>query len=140
MILNDEDLKERIESPANLLNRLRTTLSRSNPSNLPVINPSTGIPCLPPKSDDIIPNLSDKIKETAVRGKAIGILSDAMDEIKLRMSEMKPEKLAYVCDAMARVITRHEESRMNSSNTSQIIIYAPQVQNIENYEVVEVVE
>jgi len=131
MLLNDDEIQERIESPLNLLNRLRTSLDKaSNP------NPS---PCLPPKSSDIIEDLENKISNT--RTKAVGILNAAMDELRVRLPEVqKPEKLAAIAAEMAKVVSHQESKNTGDKSLSQIIVYAPQVQNIENYEVIEVAE
>jgi len=88
MILNDDEIKERIESPLNLLNRLKSTVNRRS---IPTQHPS-----IPPTAEDLVDNLEDKIKNTSSRSKASGILNAAMDELSLRIREVqKPEK--YIC-------------------------------------------
>ena len=140
MILNDDEIKERIESPLNLLNRLRTTLNRAS-SIIPVPSGSTSIPQLPPKSSDIIENLEDKINNTTARSKAMSIMLSAMDELDKRIPEIqKPEKLASIAAEMSKVISHQDSRSAGDKMTSQIIVYAPQVQSIENFEVIEVSE
>lgn len=134
MILNDEDVKERIESPINLLNRLRTSLDKASKSR------ESGIPSLPPKSSDIISNLEDKLNEASSKNKAKKIMNLAMDELELRISEVqKPEKLAAIANDMNKIVTANE-AKGGGDRFSQIVIYAPQVQPIENYEIIDIKE
>lgn len=138
MLLNDDEIKESMESPLNLLNRLRTSLNRT--SRLPAVIPSLPEQ-IPPKASDIIDNLDDRLKDTSTRAKAVKILNSAMDELNRRIPEVdKPERLATIAEAMSKVINHQDTKSAGEKLQSQIIVYAPQVQNIENYEVVEVVE
>lgn len=133
MILNDDEIQERIESPLNLLNRLKSSLNKS-------ISKVPSLP-LPPKSDEIIDNLEDKIANSTTRSKAVGILNSAMDELKARLPEIqKPERLAAIAADMAKVISHQDTKNTGDKSLGQIIVYAPSVLSIENYEVVEVNE
>lgn len=137
MLLNDDEIAERIESPLNLLNRLRTTLNRISPNPHPA-----KIPCLPPKAEDIISDLNEKLVNSTAKNKATSIMLAAMDELSTRISETKtPEKLADIAYNMRRIVSSEEQTRHNhSETTAQIIIYAPQVQKIEDYEIIDVTE
>lgn len=129
MILSDEEVQERVESPLNLLNRLRSR-SQNHES-----------PCLPPKSTDIIPNIDEKLNSSVanVRQKAAAILSSTLDELRQRIPDVqKPEKLAQIAAEMNKVlITRDEKSE---NKTSQIIVYAPQIREENNFETIVVNE
>lgn len=145
MILSDDEIRERIESPLNLLNRLKTSLNRTiAPGFAGQIAPHTpvSIPSLPaPSSSDIIEDLEDKISKSTVRSKAVGIMTAAMDELRARIPEVqKPEKLAAIAAEMAKVVSHQDNRNQGDKQLSQIIVYAPQVQNIDNYEVIDVVE
>lgn len=136
MILNDDEIQERIESPLNLLNRLKSSLGKAiSPNHFPQI------PSLPPKSSDIIDDLEDKISNSSVRSKAVGILTAAMDELKIRIPDVqKPEKLASIAAEMSKVISNQDSRNQGDKSLAQIIVYAPQVQNIENYQILDVSE
>lgn len=138
MLLTDDEIRERIESPLNLLNRLKNA-SRPDKSNS---DPQGQSPCLPPKSEDIIEDLEDKINNTTARSKAMGLMLSAMDELKQRLPEIqKPETLANLAYNMSRVVSSQEQNRNNhASVASQIIVYAPQVQRLENYDIIDVTE
>lgn len=57
MLLSDDEIRERIESPLNLLNRLKSSLGASRH------HLTTQIPSIPPKSSDIIDDLEEKISK-----------------------------------------------------------------------------
>lgn len=136
MLLNDDEIKETIESPLNLLNRLKRTLNHTVHPSLPSItNP------IPPRASDIIDDLDDRLKNNSTRSKAVGILNAAMDELSRRLPEIeRPESLARVAENMSKVISQQDTRNAGDKLLSQIIVYAPQVQKIEDYEVIEVVE
>jgi hypothetical protein len=141
MILTDDDVKERIESPLNLLNRLRTSLDRAvdGASN----NPHSIVPQLPPKAEDLIPDLEEKIQNKTARSKAMGIMTAAMSELESRLPEIrKAETLSQIAWNMSRVIASADDSAHHRSGTTtaQIIVYAPQVQSLDNFEVIDIKE
>lgn len=138
MILSDDEVKDRIESPLNLLNRLRSSLTKHVDKHPPSISP-----CLPPLAADIIPDLEDKIQNTAARSKAMNLMVSAMNELKERLPEVrKPETLANIAYNMSRVVAAQDDNAHNRAGSihSQIIVYAPQVQSLENFEIIDVVE
>jgi len=131
MLLNDDEIQERIESPINLLNRLKTTLDKA----------TKNIPSMPPKAEDVISDLEDKISNVTIKSKAKEIMNSCMDELKNRVSEVqKPEKLAQIAREMAQVVSSQEAKSLGESQGSQIVIYAPQVLSLDNYNIVEVRE
>jgi hypothetical protein len=136
MLLNDDEIKQRIESPINLLNRLRDSLNRASPPT------SSSSPCLPPKAEDVVANLEEKLINSTAKAKATSLMIEAMDEMKGRLCQVKPEKLADIAYNMARVVQNQEQNRHNhgDKSLSQIIVYAPQVQKIEEFEIIDVVE
>lgn len=133
MILTDEEIKDRIESPLNLLNRLRSTTGGKSVHSQH--------PALPPKSGDIISNLEDKIANSGTRSKAASIMSAAMDELRARLPEVqRPEKLAQIAREMSQVVSNHDNKPNTGNSIGQIIVYAPQVQPLDNFDIVDVVE
>lgn len=127
MLLSDEEIQERLESPINLMNRLRAL---SAPS--PVVS-------LPPTAADIIPNLDEKLNDT--RAKAVGILNATMDELRKRLPEVqRPEKLAAIAKEMSQVVAHQDSKNQGSVQAGQIIVYAPQIVPIEQFEIIDVQE
>lgn len=132
MILPEHELRERMESPLNLLNRLRNI---TNPHK------KSPIPQLPPSSEEIIEDLEDKITTGSIKSKALGIMSSAMDELKNKLPEVqKPEKLAAIAAEMNKVLNSTDSKRDDTKPQAQIIIYAPQVVLEETFNMVELVE
>lgn len=127
MLLTDEEVQERIESPMNLLNRLKSA-SQSRPSS----------PLLP-SSKDLIENLDEKLQLGTVRSKAAAIMSTALDELKERIPDIeKPEKLAQIAAEMNKVLISRQDERDKPQH--QIIVYAPQVIHESNFESIVVNE
>ena len=128
MLLEEDELKRRIESPMNLLNRLKDATNPHKPS----------IPSLPPSSDDIIDDIEQKITIGSIKGKALGLMSGALDELKRKLPEVhRPEKLAAIAADMGKVINNVEQRKDAPVAQAQIIIYAPQMINEETFNVVE---
>jgi len=131
MLLTDSEVKERIESPMNLLNRLRS-----------VTNLTSLSPCLPPSSKDIIENLEEKIGFGSIKSKATNIMSEAMDELRSRLPEVtKPEKLAQIAAEMSKVVNGVVNNKIEDNRKiAQVIIYAPQILSESAFDVIEVSE
>lgn len=127
MVLTDEEVKERIESPLNLLNRLKAA------SASPTRSPS-----LPPTSEEIIGDLEDKIKVGKIKNEAAVIMADSLRELKANISNCKPEKLAEIAERMNKIVS--SASERDKEKTNQIIVYAPQVINESYFESVLVRE
>lgn len=116
MILSDKEIQERIESPLNLLNRLRESVKPRIPS-LPA-----------PDSKEIIEDLEEKIAIGTVRSKAAAILTSCLTELNTRIRDVqKPEKLAQIAAEMNKVLQTRSEKE--DQKQAQIIVYSPQVVN-----------
>lgn len=133
MILNDEQIKETMESPLNLLNRLKHATHLSSNQNI--------IPSLPPTSEQLISDLEDKLKQTSIKSKAAAIMTAAMNELEKRMPEIqKPERLASIAAEMAKVVSATQAKNDDGYKQAQVIIYAPQFRTEEAYDVITVNE
>lgn len=128
MLLSDEEIQERMESPINLMNRLKEA---SKPA------PVVGIPA--PTSDQIIPNINEKLNDT--RAKATAILNATMDELRKRLPEVqKAEKLAIIAKEMSQVVAHQDQKNNTGVQAGQIVIYAPTIQKLEDFEIIDVQE
>lgn len=133
MILPETELKERLESPMNLLNRLKTAINPHRGSAN-----STTHPALPPKAEDIIPDIDQKIGVGSVKNKAINIMTKAMTTLETRIEEVvKPEHLARIASEMGKVVSGLEQKEQGP-NVGQIIIYAPQVMSERDFDTIDV--
>lgn len=133
MLLLEEEVKERIESPLNLINRLQA-LTRPDNKN------KARIPSLPPTSDEVISDLEDKLNVGSIRSKASGILVRTLDELSQRLPEVdKPEKLARIAESVTKVIDSvTPKDKGNTNNIAQVIIYSPRMRGEAEYDVIDV--
>lgn len=134
MILNESEVTERMSSPINLINRLRDAAVSGKRS---VHNPHS-IVSIPPKTEDIIPDIDEKLAFGSIKIKAAGIMIQAMDELKTRVQDAKtPSELAKIAENMSRIVNAEEEKPdRNRDNRPQIIFYAPQINQENNYETI----
>lgn len=133
MILNESEVTERMSSPLNLLNRLRDITNSPKKS---VHNPHSII-SIPPKTEDIIPDLDEKLAYGSIKTKAAGIMIQAMDELKTRVQDAKtPSELAKIAENMSRIVNAEEEKPQNKDNRPQIVFYSPQINQENHYETI----
>jgi len=132
MILDEREAIERFESPLNLLNRLKSGLSRHK-SN-------TSIPSIPPSSSEIIEDLEEKLKYGGLKSKAADIMHDCLIELKNRITEVdKPTQLAAVAETMNKIISAEDKNKLNNNeNKPQFIVYAPRFISEEHFDTIYV--
>jgi len=104
MILNETEVTERMNSPINLLNRLRTITNKHTKENQ--------IVSIPPTATEVILDLEDKLAYGSIKSKAAGIMIAAMDELKSKIQEVqKPEQLARVAESMSKIVNAENENK-----------------------------
>jgi len=132
MILTEEQIQVRIESPMNLLNRLNSLGSAKK--NI--------IPCMPPKITDVMKDVDEKLasQSNSAKHKALDIMNAAMDELKIRIPEIKAEKLAAVAGEMNKIVNAENNKNRDGVNMPQIIVYSPTFNQETNYETIHVSE
>lgn len=149
MILSDTEITTRLESPLNLLNRLRSLTHGSGKQILPFSPPSRNsnsniIPSLPPTVDDIMEDAQGKIKLSLAHDQALSILSQSMAQLQERLPEVeKAEKLAAIAGDMNRIVNNINDARRSRNgidNRVQIVVYAPQIVAEHEFDVIEVKE
>lgn len=133
MILPESEAIERLESPSNLLNRLRASIN-------PHKSRKTQIPSIPPPTaSEIIPDLDDKISYSSTKHKAMAIMNSAMDELKTRLPEVqRPEKLAAIAAEMGKIVIAQNNQGITDNRIGQIIVYSPRIVSEEQFEFVDV--
>lgn len=121
MLLSDQEIEERISSPLNLLNRLRS-----------VTSPKATSPCLPPTTKDLDINIDEKLAIGKLRETSAGIMALSLEQLKQRIPEVqKPEKLAQIASEMNKIVQSRPDEKKQAA---QIIVYAPQVINENHFE------
>lgn len=129
MILEETEVKERLESPLNLMNRLRNITNNHRPER-------SSIPSLPPSSDQVIEDLEQKLAFGSIKSKAANLVIEALDELKARMPEVqRPEKLAAIAESMNKIVTS-ESNKNNNEKPSQYVIFAPSFVDENHYETI----
>lgn len=134
--MTNEEVNSRLESPDNLINRLRSSMTTR---------------CLPMRNEDdkseptptvaeLVDNLEDKLKFGAVRAKALSVLHDSLEVLHGNLGNVtKIKDLSGIASDMNRILTADESSK-NSKTGNNIIIYKPVVNRVEHYETVVVNE
>lgn len=131
MILEESELMERMESPLNLLNRLKSSLAGSaDKKNI--------IPSIP-SSSELVDNIEDKLKIGSLKSRAAAIMSTSLDLIQEKLIDVKPERLVNIVDSMNKVITA-ETDKNRGLEKPQIVVYCPQFVEEANFETVYVKE
>lgn len=133
MLLDETEVKERYESPLNLLNRLKSGLSKQK-SNSSIVS-------IPPTADKIVEDLEEKLKFGGLKSKAAGIMSDCLDELKVRIAEVdKPSQLAAVAETMNKIVNTENKNRNDNTDKPQFVVYSPTFINEEHFETIYVKE
>ncbi len=166
MIVNDREAAERLQSPHNLINRMKdlsgqrknamSLFIRPEPAEPTSINSlpkaseeliKVPIPIQPeqnaPTSDDIIANGDDQIKLGLAHDNAIKLLNSSIDMLSAKLDNVSASKLPSVIAAASRTIEgirkeRNEQNKNNGNRDVHYHFYTPQQRVIADYEVIEV--
>lgn len=132
MVLDDIEVSSRVDSPDNLLNRLRAiTKPAKSVNNL--------VPSLPPSADELIEDLDRKLHTSTIKTKAEAIMLAAMDTLGNNLDAVdKPEKLARIVESMSKVVEAHTPKKQEGPQIGQVIIYSPQQREEVEYPVIDI--
>lgn len=131
MLLDEKEAIERFESPLNLLNRLKSNLSKK-----------TAIVSIPPRSSEIVENLEEKLKAAGLKTKAAVIMGECLDQLRNKVAEVdKPSQLAQVAETMNKIITAENKNKKDDdTNKPQFVVYSPTFINEDHFETIYVKE
>jgi hypothetical protein len=172
MLINEKDALARVNSPLNLLNRLRSAppkngmslfigkTDKANEQNPIKIEPA--VPAFTPfspafktasdttpttaesvKLDEILDGAENKIKLAHAHDRALGTLVAAIDQMNMKLDDIKPDKLPSVITATAKVVEgirreRNEAAKAMSGKAVHLHFYTPTQKKLEDYEVIDV--
>ena len=138
MILNEIEVQERMESPLNLLNRLRSQGRKSYQDNTG--NVRNQIVSLPPTVNQLVENIDEKLGFGGIKNKATSIMLRSLEELENRLPEIqRPERLANVAEQMAKVVNAVSPKDHNDDRKMpQIVIYAPAIRHERDYKVIDI--
>lgn len=191
MIVADSDALARLESPLNLMNRMKSagtsrgqamglfgignrdkiqpstiTVPPPLPANPPeFINPFSKsdnalvpvktaerpiAPTIPvqkedngPNLDNLLDNADSRIKLSLAHDSALGVMKDAIDQVKIKLHEIKADKLPSVVAAMSKVVNDIQRQRIdqNKGAKNQSVhfhYYTPTQKKSTDYEIIDV--
>lgn len=134
MLLTEQDAIERMESPLNLMNRLRAI--SQNQTRAKIID----IPTIPPKSEELVEDLEDKISQASIRSRASQVLTKTLRKLDESIEAVdidKPERLAKIAESMSRVVAAEKNKNDDDGkNRPQYIVYAPQIISEQHFETI----
>lgn len=125
-VLSDEDVIKRVESPMNLINRLRSTTKKEN---LIVSIP------VPPKANDIISNLDEKVTLGSSKTRALSVMNRVLGRLddETTIANIKVERLPAIVAQMATAIKGLEPEKDKEDNRVQFVIYSPTIMKESDY-------
>jgi hypothetical protein len=158
MIVSDSDAVARLNSPLNLINKLKAHVSKDKKEAMELFTgPITRsqqhshIPTIPvelpnkdePNLDTILANNESQIKLGLAHDKSLGLLSRAVDMLDAKLDDVNASKLPAVVIAASKVVESIRRERLESSKNSKdrevhYHFYTPEQKSVADYEVIEV--
>lgn len=187
MLVNDKDALARVNSPLNLLNKLRersnnaskamslfvpsaVKTGNNNEPAVPTINnpfhkdspsESSNNPFHKPSDssnsndsaavktaenvnvETLLDGAESKIKLAHAHNNALELMNSAIDQLKIQVGDVKPEKLPSVIAAASKVVEgirkeRNEAAKSAGNRSVHLHFYTPQQRKLEEYNVIDV--
>jgi hypothetical protein len=143
MILNNNELNERINNPDNLINRLnvlrqgksdKKALDIFIPPNAEENKSESTNPQLPPSIDE----LEEQIKNGLIKSTARKVLGDSLDLLSHNINNVdNPNQLSRIARDMREILKEDKDSD-SGKQPGQVIIYRPIINQEQNYNAVYV--
>lgn len=128
MIMTNDEISARLDSPLNLINRLKE-LEVKVPEivSLPVAKQQSKVAVVGlPSIEDLIDNPEDRIKLAGIKTRATDALSSTVELIAARVADTeKPEKLSKIATDMMKVIDTINGDRRESHANRPIVVFTP---------------
>ena len=96
-----------------------------------------------PSTDDLIGNADVQIQLAHAHDKSLATLCSAVDMLKLKLDDIKPDKLPAVITATSKVVDQIQKQRIDASKSREnrqvhFHFYTPTQKKMEDYQVIEV--
>lgn len=109
----------------------------------PEIKTGEILPAKEPKIDDLIGNVNAQVKLAQAHDLALLTLNDSLTTLRAKLDDLKPDKLASVVSATAKVVEgiRRERSEATKNSKGQDVhyhFYTPVQKNVDDYKLTEV--
>jgi hypothetical protein len=157
MIVSDSDALKRLDSPLNLINKLKTHISKDKQQAMelftgpqkkfnssPITVPAE-LPSKPdePNLDTILANNESQIKLGLAHDKSLSLLAKAVDMLDAKLDDVSASKLPATIIAASKVVESIRKERLESLKNSKdrevhYHFYTPDPKPLESYEVIEV--
>jgi hypothetical protein len=154
MIINNDEAAKRLNSPLNLINRLRETKSNAKAKAAMAI-------FIPPKAeaaklriepklndetpilDSILENSEAQINLGLAHDSALKLLTNSISSLATKLDDVKPDKLPAAIMAASKVVEsirreRNEALKNNKDREVHYHFYTPEQKVLTDYEVIEV--
>ena len=135
MIMTDDEVQIRLDSPLNLINRLRELEVRTPEIvSLPEYEKHTkvAVPGLNelPSIEDLIDNPEDRINLAGIKTASINTLRHTVELLSARVGDTeKPEKLCKIATDMIKVIDTINGDRREHHGNRPVVIFKPMIVN-----------
>lgn len=164
MILSEKLAAERLASPLNLMNRLKS-LSAATPKKdgMKIFFPSPASPIRENKTfapkpqapvnrdierpvleiENLIPNSDKQVELALAHDRALGLLNTAITTLATKLDDVKPERLPSVIAATSKVVEsirreRSEAAKQGANKEVHYHFYTPQQNKVTDYQIIDV--
>lgn len=145
MLLSDIEAESRLSSLDNLVNKLGSLNAPRNSAVLDMPIPAkieqSNIPSLPPRSEELISDLEDKLRKNNIKTLATDVLENSLESLRYRLDEVdKVRDLSRIASDMGKILTQIDPPKEAVNTAKQVIIYKPVMVQESHYNSLQVVE
>jgi len=145
MIIKDEDAIKRLNSPLNLINKLKATRRGEAMSLFGIGSPKKAAMAVQVKESlkDLIENSESQIKLKLVHDNALDLLHKATETLSTKLEDVRADKLPSVIAAASKTVESIRKERIEATKNDKdrevhYHFYTPQQNKIEDYDVIDV--
>jgi hypothetical protein len=154
MLLNDEELSKRLNSPMNLMNKLKETNKSKKAKEamsifIPPARPFTEMKIKDtekeahPSLDEILANNESQIKLGLAHDRSLNLLAASVELLSNKLDDVRADRLPSVIAAASKVVEsirreRNEASKNNKDREVHYHFYTPEQRKVSDYEVIDV--
>lgn len=158
MLINEEEIKKRLNNPLNLINRMKEGLIPPVKKNaMDLFVKREGVVSVvevkgrvetekeTPTSDDIIDDIDSKVKLATAHDRALDLLNCSLEKLhsKVENDEVKASSIPSIVASASKVITdirkeRVEREKNKGNENIHYHVYCPVQKSISDYEIIDV--
>jgi hypothetical protein len=156
MIINNDEASKRLNSPLNLINKLRETKANAKAKAAMAIfippkaeaaklriEPKLSDESDAPLLDQILENNEAQISLGLAHDTALKLLTSSISSLSAKLDDVKPDKLPAAIMAASKVVEsirreRNEALKNNKDREVHYHFYTPEQKTLTDYEVIEV--